>query len=234
MISSRVLVMSLLASLALACDPGAGSNATPDAATGAATGPTTTERSGDCASCHMEEYEHVRHPPHVDVKPTTCGVCHVQESWRPEVLTHEWWPLTGAHKGRPDTQCSWCHKGTSTPWVFKGTPKECVRCHQEDYDASTFPDHATFPTKCAECHSTEAWKPAKHPPKAPTPVAVPMPTTTASSKVAPKTTPLSKTPTRPTATPTTAPTPVPVPVPRPTSVPTTRPPDVVTRPSKRR
>ena len=223
MIASRILALSVLAAFVLACDPNAGVVPGPDG------GATAASRGGDCASCHMEEYEHVRHPPHVDVKPTTCGVCHVQEGWRPAGLHHDWWPLTGAHQGRPDTQCTWCHKGT--PSVFKGTPKECVGCHQEDYDASTFPDHATFPKKCAECHTTEAWKPAKHPPpRAPAPVAAP--TTTSSPKGTPKGSPPPKspTPTRPTATVT----PTPVPIPRPTSTPTTRPPDVISRPSRRR
>lgn len=235
----RLLAASMLVSFALACDPNGGSGAAADG--GAEGGPaprgalvaTTADKSGDCASCHMEEYEHVRHPPHKGVKPTTCGVCHEQASWHPEVLNHDWWPLTGAHRGRPDTQCSWCHEGT--PVVFKGTPKECIGCHKEDYEASTFPDHDTFPTKCAECHSTDAWKPAKHPPKAAPPT--PVPTASASSKTAPsKPATVPKTPARPTATVTTppAPTPAPTPVPRPTTVPTTRPPDVVTRPSKRR
>jgi hypothetical protein len=238
--------MLVVASLGgLACDPNAGSNAATDG--GAEAGPAprgalvamAADKSGDCASCHMEEYEHVRHPPHKGVKPTTCGVCHDQAGWRPEVLNHDWWPLTGAHRGRPDTQCSWCHEGT--PVVFKGTPKECIGCHREDFEASKFRDHSTFSTTCTECHTTEAWKPAKHPPKAPAPVATP--TTSASAKTAPlpKATATPRATAQPTAVPipiptTTTPpvpTPAPTPVPRPTAVPTTRPPDVITRPSKR-
>jgi hypothetical protein len=224
--ASAIASVLAAASLALACGEGAAAPAGTDG--GAAKGALVTAApGGDCVTCHIEEYEHVKEPPHVDVKPTTCGVCHVQASWRPAGLHHDWWPLTGAHKGRPDTQCAWCHKGK--PSVFKGTPKECVGCHQEDYDASTFPEHQTFPKKCADCHSTDAWHPAKAPPpRAPAPVAAPLPpskTTPASKTV--KTTPATRPPTAQ------VPAPTPVPVPRPTTTPTTRPPDVISRPSRR-
>jgi hypothetical protein len=187
----------------------------------------STEKGGDCSSCHMPEYEGVRDPVHVGAKPTTCAVCHTQQSWRPVAIHHEWWPLTGAHLGIPSPQCSWCHKGT--PVVFKGTPKACVSCHREDYDASTFPEHQTFPTTCGDCHTTAAgWKPAKHPPPkvvpVPVPTAPPLGTTAPKGTTPPKTTPpkAPATPTaRPTATATTPP------------APTTRPPDVITRPSRR-
>jgi hypothetical protein len=207
------------ATLGLACDPNAMTSG------GGVDGGPGEGKGGNCVTCHLAEYEHAD-PPHVDVKPTTCAVCHVQEGWHPATLRHEWWSLTGAHAGRPDTQCSWCHKGS--PAVFKGTTKECVGCHREDYEASTFPDHQTFPQKCAECHNTTAWKPAKHPPPPPP---VPVPTTTATTtKPLPKGVkpPPPKPPTRP------PPTSVPTTVPAPTSVPTARPPDVISRPSRRR
>ncbi len=228
-LSASVLAagVALAASLGLACDPNAGS--AEGAGGGAARSAVTADKSGDCASCHMEEYEHVKNPPHVGAKPTTCGVCHVQDGWHPAVLRHDWWPLTGAHQGRPDTQCAWCHKGT--PAMFRGTPKECASCHQEDYDASTFPDHQTFQKKCTDCHSTDAWKPAKHPPPKPPPPA-PAVAPTSTAKATPKGTPPKTAPrTTPVATATVPQTPVPIP--RPTSVPTTRPPDVISRPSRR-
>jgi hypothetical protein len=241
---ARLLAACLLAGGALAaCEPSEATSTEPGDAgihTEAGEGGLTKrsgpkkDPGGNCVTCHLEEYEHVRHPPHVDVKPTTCAVCHTQDGWRPEVLHHDFWPLTGAHQGRPDTQCAWCHGGK--PWRFKGTPKACVGCHQEDFDEAKFPEHSTFGTKCADCHSTDAWKPAKHPPKEPAPV--PVPATSGSAKVttSPKgtATPRSPTPTHPTATAVPTPAPTPVPIPKPTAVPTTRPPDVVTRPSKRR
>lgn len=221
------LVLTLLA--ASAC----GTSSVPDSAAdggGVAIGAVpaaVTEKGGDCSSCHMPEYEGVREPVHVGAKPTTCAVCHTQEAWRPVAIHHEWWPLTGAHLGIPSPQCSWCHKGT--PVVFKGTPKACVGCHREDYDASTFPEHQTFPTTCGECHTTAAgWKPAKHPPPkpvAPVVTAPPLGTTAPKGTTPPRTTPPSKAPATPPARP--------APLSTTPPAPTARPPDVITRPSRR-
>ena len=216
MIAARVLAMGIVvvaaASLALACESPTSAGTTAD---GGAKG-------GNCASCHMPEYQHVADPVHVDLKPTQCAVCHVQDGWRPSAIHHEWWPLTGAHEKAP---CSYCHKGTPAALaVLKGAPKDCVTCHRPEYDASTFPEHDTFPTKCIECHGTAAWRPAKHPPRAPDPV----PTTPPLASSLPKLPPgqLPKTPrSLPTTRPTTPPT-------TPPRVPTSRPPpDVIARPS---
>jgi hypothetical protein len=222
-----VPAIALLA-LACSCAPSGAPDGAPDGGVTpiGAVPAVVTEKGGDCSSCHMPEFEGVRDPVHAGVKPTTCAVCHTQQSWRPTAIHHEQWPLTGAHLGIPSPQCAWCHKGT--PVVFKGTPKACVGCHREDYEASTFPEHQTFPTTCGDCHTTApGWKPAKHPPKAP-PVApvLPVPTAPPRGSTPPKgTTPPKVTPTKahPTATP--APTTPPAP--------TTRPPDVITRPSRR-
>ena len=205
-----------------ACAPNDGGAPTTSADGGVA----VTDKGGACATCHMAEYEQVREPVHVGAKPTTCTVCHTQDAWRPAAIHHEWWPLTGAHLGTPSPQCSWCHKGT--PVVFKGTPKACVGCHREDYDASTFPEHQTFPTTCGDCHTTAAgWRPAKHPPPkpvAPVVTAPPLGTTVPKGLTPPKSTPPKAPATaRPTATATSTTPPAP----------TTRPPDVITRPSRR-
>ena len=221
--ASAIVLAAASVTLALACSQ-------PDGGAGTTASAVTATRGGDCVTCHMEEYEHAKDPPHVDVKPTTCGVCHAQASWRPSGLHHDGWPLTGAHKGRPDTQCAWCHKGK--PSVFKGTPKECVACHQEDYASSTFPEHATFQKKCTDCHSTEAWHPAKQPPPR-APLAVAAPTALPPSKVTIKGKPIKATPARPAVTPVPTQAPTPVPIPRPTTTPTTRPPDIISRPSRR-
>jgi hypothetical protein len=175
----------------------------------------------------MVEYLHVSDPVHVDVNPTTCGVCHTEESWRPTALHHPFWALTGAHE---KAKCFYCHQGT--PARFPGTPKACVTCHLPEYDSSTYPGHSTFPTTCADCHTTTAFKPAtKKPPPPVLPVAVtpPLGTASAGTKL-PKQggAAIPKTPPLPTARPTTVPTAAP---PR---APTSRPPDVITRPSPRR
>ena len=211
--------LGLAVSVALAALFGVACEASPgDPAAAAASA--TADKSGNCASCHMAEFEAVTHPVHVGAKPTKCGVCHVEEGWHPSTLNHAWWPLTGAHE---KAECSYCHKGT--PTVFRGAPKECVGCHREDYDASTYPGHQTFSTKCTDCHGTTGWKPSKYvpPPPPPPPVATvaPLGATIPKGKLPPGVRP------PPTTTPTT---------PRvPPTVPTTRPPpDVTSRPSPRR
>jgi hypothetical protein len=208
-----------LLAVAVACDGGAGSVAVSDA--GAATSAAALHAI-ECATCHMPEYQSA-HPVHVGVNPTTCGVCHTEQGWHPSRLEHPFWALTGAHE---KAQCFYCHQGT--PTRFAGTPKDCMACHRPEYESSTYPGHATFPTTCADCHTTKAFKPAtKIPPAAPV-IVTPPPSASASAGA--KTLKTPKTPPVPTVRPTTVPT-----APRvPTSVPTSRPPDVITRPSARR
>ncbi len=175
-----------------------------------------TPSSGECARCHASDFERARHPPHVGVRPTTCGVCHTQLAWSPDVLDHEW-ELTGAHA---DATCFDCHVGS--PRVFEGTPTECVGCHRDD-ESHTFAAHHTFGTDCASCHTTTAWRPAAHPPE-PEPEPAPMldagpPDAGPPARV---TRPRTTRPTT-TRTPTTRPTPPPTP-----------PPDTTTQASQRR
>jgi hypothetical protein len=106
----------------------------------------------DCASCHMPEYMQVRHPVHVDAKPTTCGICHKQQGWHPSVVDHPW-PLTGKHE---KADCFKCHD--AKPPKFKGTSKACYGCHKAEYDKPPFADHMLFQKACAECHTTADWK----------------------------------------------------------------------------
>jgi hypothetical protein len=38
---------------------------------------------------------------------------------------------------------------------------DCVACHLSDYEGAANPVHAgAFPTTCADCHRTDAWRPA--------------------------------------------------------------------------
>ena len=219
----RVVLAGTLAGMfALACDGGAGKVAGADA--GAAAG--GMGRAGECASCHMVEYLQATDPVHVDVNPTACGVCHSEESWRPTGLHHPFWALTGAHE---KAKCFYCHQGK--PPRFEGTPKTCVTCHLPEYDSSTYPGHATFPTTCADCHTTTAFKPATKKPPPPVPVVVtpPLASASAGTKLPKPGLPgVPKTAPTPTVRPTVVPTPTP---PR---VPTSRPPDIITRPSPRR
>ncbi len=64
--------------------------------------------------------------------------------------------MTGAHANQA---CAKCHAGG----VYKGTPKNCVGCHQGDYNATTSPNHAaaSYPTTCETCHNTTNWRGAQ-------------------------------------------------------------------------
>lgn len=223
---SNASLAMLLSSVALAAVLGAG-------CTGVATNDHAGAQDGgvaamtDCKSCHMAEYRRVRKPVHVGAKPTECGVCHSQDSWHPEELHHDWWPITGDHL---KAECKFCHEGT--PPVFRGTPKECIGCHREDFEKSKFPGHSGFPRTCNDCHSTSAWKPATH---KPAPEPLPALAAIDAGAQAPKASPATHPKPRPTsaAAPTTSPTAVPTTTPttRPTSTPA---PDVTTKASRHR
>ena len=108
----------------------------------------------ECVSCHEQDRASVTEPPH-DGFSSDCSTCHGTLSWASADFAHTSFPLTGAHEA---AACSSCHAGT--PAVFTGTPRECVSCHQQDYDGSPFPGHSSFATTCQDCHSTSAWVPA--------------------------------------------------------------------------
>jgi hypothetical protein len=107
-----------------------------------------------CYSCHAEDYRSTRSPNHVAAgMPTTCEMCHRSShtSWSQASLSHQTFPLTGAHV---TTACASCHANG----VYQGTPNTCIGCHKTNYDRTTQPNHAAagFPTTCTACHSTAA------------------------------------------------------------------------------
>lgn len=106
----------------------------------------------DCVGCHKDDYDQSPYPGHQSF-PTTCDDCHNTLAWKPASPVAHPWPLTGAHAATP---CLSCHVND----VYKGTPKDCVGCHKDDYDQSPYPGHQSFPTSCGGCHTTFAWKPA--------------------------------------------------------------------------
>ncbi|MEO8797867.1 MAG: hypothetical protein ABI551_08285 [Polyangiaceae bacterium] len=184
-----------------------------------------------CVSCHMPEFVATKKPPHEGARPTSCGVCHTQSSWHPARIDHPVYALTGAHlKVAEDralagtenqVKCLWCHRGDAA--TFAGTKTDCNFCHAEDQATATFPGHAAFQVTCQDCHSTDAWKPARHPQAPPPDATAPATPTPAAPTAA---TPLKKAPTKPPKTVT--------PKPAPTAPGTSKPPDVISRPSPRR
>jgi hypothetical protein len=104
-----------------------------------------------CVSCHQADYQRADKPNHVTAGfPTSCETCHrvSDASWGQGVFNHDAsFPLQGVHAAQ---QCASCHAGG----VYRGTPRECVGCHQTDYQTATDPNHvaAGFLTTCETCH----------------------------------------------------------------------------------
>ncbi len=107
-----------------------------------------------CVGCHQKDYDSSPYPGH-DAFPTSCDDCHSQVAWKPASTVAHPFPLDGAHATAP---CEGCHVGT--PPVYKGTPTDCYSCHNDDFNASSYPGHSGFSHTCSDCHTTTAWLPA--------------------------------------------------------------------------
>jgi len=114
----------------------------------------------ECVSCHRDRYFEVKDPNHVELNfGMKCENCHSirASSWRGEVGFHSrtGFPLTGAHAS---VKCNECHVNGQ----YKGLSADCYPCHQADYERAVNPNHSVlnFPTACAQCHTTQSWKPA--------------------------------------------------------------------------
>jgi len=96
----------------------------------------------ECVACHQKD------DAHKGQFGKDCAACHVTDTWQGATFDHSKsaFPLTGKHS---DIACESCHVNQ----VFKGTPTECVACHQKD-DAHK----GQFGTDCAACHVTDTWE----------------------------------------------------------------------------
>jgi len=113
----------------------------------------------ECINCHQDDYLTTENPNHQSAGYSTdCLECHspLAFGWVADGLTHGFFPLTLGH----DIQdCKECH----TTDNFSDASPDCVSCHQDDYNATTDPNHnsAGFSTDCASCHSVGLeWTPA--------------------------------------------------------------------------
>jgi hypothetical protein len=106
----------------------------------------------DCVSCHRADYDRAANPNHAAAGfPTACDSCHqpTQAGWRGASFNHNsTFQLLGRHS---TAACTSCHRNN----VYRGTPRDCVACHQANYDRTTNPNHraAGFPTTCQVCHN---------------------------------------------------------------------------------
>ena len=115
-----------------------------------------TNISPECVTCHQTDYDATVNPNHVSAQfSTDCIACHTPGGWVPSTFDHDFFPLTLGH----DIQdCNQCHVTAS----YSDASPDCVSCHQNDYDATTDPNHisAQFSTDCTSCHTTGGWVPS--------------------------------------------------------------------------
>ena len=113
-----------------------------------------------CVDCHQDVHQGELGPD--------CARCHTARSFvdrgrmvRAHNLTR--FPLSGAHLA---ADCEDCHKPAAQGHLsYVNLRSDCVACHQNDYNATTSPNHATsgISTDCTQCHTTAAWVPGKMP-----------------------------------------------------------------------
>lgn len=100
-----------------------------------------------CADCHTDLHEQTVGPD--------CARCHTTDYWIvnniTEIHQRSRFPLLGPHVM---ADCSGCHKSSSL-LRFDPLGIECFDCHQDDYNATTQPNHIQggYSKNCLECHS---------------------------------------------------------------------------------
>ena len=113
----------------------------------------------ECYDCHSKDYLATTKPNHVQGGYSkNCSECHslFGFTWATTNVNHDFFPLTNGHN---IGDCGKCHVNGN----YSNISKECVSCHQSNYNATTNPNHtaASFPTSCGDCHTTmPGWKPA--------------------------------------------------------------------------
>jgi hypothetical protein len=117
-----------------------------------------TNTSPVCNSCHQPDFLAAKNPDHVSSGfSTTCQDCHsLASGWKPTTFDHSKFPLNLGHS---TPACADCH----TSGNYSTTPTDCYSCHQQNYLATTNPNHSAtnFPKTCQTCHTLNpGWKPA--------------------------------------------------------------------------
>ncbi|NPD47532.1 hypothetical protein [Lentimicrobium sp. S6] len=116
----------------------------------------------ECFSCHREDYYATTSPSHVEANYSTdCTQCHQMNafSWTGTDINHSFFPLTLGHNV---SDCASCH---TDPNNYGNISSDCFSCHENDYNASTSPNHSGlgFSTDCILCHTTNpGWEPADY------------------------------------------------------------------------
>ena len=116
-----------------------------------------SDAKADCFSCHQKDYNSTTSPNHMASSfPTTCSNCHtLNPGWKPASFDHSKFPLSLGHS---TPKCVDCH----TNGNYSSISSDCFSCHQQDYLATTNPNHNSsgFSKACLDCHTTNpGWKP---------------------------------------------------------------------------
>jgi hypothetical protein len=118
-------------------------------------GPVATFAARGCGGCHAD--------PHQTRLGANCADCHDERTWYPReaIARHDRtsFPLVGAHAA---AACFRCHPGAPVG-NFAGASRVCFACHQDEYAATTDPDHEalSFSQDCERCHLPLGWRPSR-------------------------------------------------------------------------
>jgi hypothetical protein len=120
---------------------------------------TFTAANASCITCHQRDFDRTTNPNHAAAGfSTLCTECHrVSDStFTGPAFNHSTvFPLVGQHATQ---NCATCHVSGR----YRGTPRDCIGCHQDDYDRTAAPHHASagFSTNCEGCHrpTDASWK----------------------------------------------------------------------------
>jgi hypothetical protein len=93
----------------------------------------------NCYACHASKDNHNGQ------FGTDCGACHNPSGWANVTFDHNntAFPLIGHHQ---NLNCSKCHGNG----VYKGTPSQCIACHQDKHNGQNGTD-------CSICHTPKDW-----------------------------------------------------------------------------
>lgn len=114
----------------------------------------------ECINCHKQDFAGTTSPNHVLSNfSTECTDCHLMNSfsWTGAGIDHSFFPLVEGHN---ISNCSMCHN----EGAFSGLSPICYSCHQQNFQATTNPNHMNlgFSDQCDQCHTLNpGWKPAR-------------------------------------------------------------------------
>ena len=114
-------------------------------------GPVKAYLARGCGGCHPD--------PHASSLGLDCEKCHEQTNWRPtgSIADHArtGFHLIAAHAVAP---CESCHRQAAVG-QFRGAPRQCELCHQNNLAGATSPDHIAngWTTNCERCHTPAGW-----------------------------------------------------------------------------